>query len=564
MVRPARSGEPQCRLAGGGEGLEGALQDALGADVDPRSGRHLAEHGQPLGLEPAELVPGGEPRHQQRVGDQHARRAGWVRKTATGLPLWTSSVSSSSSSSSVRDDGPQRLVAARGAAGAAVDDQPLAGSSATSGSRLLQSIRRAASWCQPLQRSSVPRGACTLARSPTSASTSRRDGCCGHWHTRTRRRGAGVACARAQRLALLLLVLALRRHSPRPAAAARLQRMMSAGSTSPLYVTGARRGTRCIIVLKGGDIRVERTAACSAHPSSTSSGRSRRAASRGCWRWPSTPTTDRTAASTSPTPTSPGTPGWWSTGLRRATANRANPATQARRCSRSTSPIANHNGGHLAFGPDGSCTSASATAAAAATRSNRPEHGRAAGQDPAHRRQRRPPTDPADNLADGGARDLRLRPAQPLALLVRPRHRRPLDRRRRPGPLRGDRPACRRHAGGGTNFGWSDYEGRHCYKRQPIDRRGCALPGRSSTPHGAGDCSVTGGYVYRGTAIPALQGGYVYADFCSGRVWKATGPPAKADADRRSADASSPRSARGLGGGLFVISLTGTVYRIVP
>jgi hypothetical protein len=34
-------------------------------------------------------------------------------------------------------------------------------------------------------------------------------------------------------------------------------------------------------------------------------------------------------------------------------------------------------------------------------------------------------------------------------------------------------------------------------------------------------CSVTGGYVYRGSAIPRLQGTYLYGDFCSGRVWGA-------------------------------------------
>jgi hypothetical protein len=32
-------------------------------------------------------------------------------------------------------------------------------------------------------------------------------------------------------------------------------------------------------------------------------------------------------------------------------------------------------------------------------------------------------------------------------------------------------------------------------------------------------CSITGGYVYRGKALPALQGHYLYGDFCSGRVW---------------------------------------------
>ena len=56
-----------------GEGLEGALQDALGADVDPRAGRHLAVHGQAEVLEAAELLPVGPVADQVGVRDQHPR-----------------------------------------------------------------------------------------------------------------------------------------------------------------------------------------------------------------------------------------------------------------------------------------------------------------------------------------------------------------------------------------------------------------------------------------------------------------------------------------------------------
>ena len=37
--------------------------------------------------------------------------------------------------------------------------------------------------------------------------------------------------------------------------------------------------------------------------------------------------------------------------------------------------------------------------------------------------------------------------------------------------------------------------------------------------HGSGDCAVIGGYVYRGSAFPGLQGIYLYGDLCSGRIW---------------------------------------------
>ena len=69
----------------------------------------------------------------------------------------------------------------------------------------------------------------------------------------------------------------------------------------------------------------------------------------------------------------------------------------------------------------------------------------------------------------------------------------------------------------GANLGWNAYEGRAVYKRQPIDRSRLVWP-VAVYPHTEG-CSITGGYVYRGSEVPALRGRYVYGDFCSGRLW---------------------------------------------
>jgi glucose/arabinose dehydrogenase len=69
----------------------------------------------------------------------------------------------------------------------------------------------------------------------------------------------------------------------------------------------------------------------------------------------------------------------------------------------------------------------------------------------------------------------------------------------------------------GANLGWNAYEGRAVYKRQPIDRSRLVWP-VAVYPHTEG-CSITGGYVYRGSEVPALRGRYVYGDFCSGRIW---------------------------------------------
>ena len=66
---------------------------------------------------------------------------------------------------------------------------------------------------------------------------------------------------------------------------------------------------------------------------------------------------------------------------------------------------------------------------------------------------------------------------------------------------------------GGLNFGWNMMEGSQCF-RQSCVTTGLTLPVHDYD-HGQG-CSITGGYVYRGAAIPEMQGRYFYSDFCSG------------------------------------------------
>jgi glucose/arabinose dehydrogenase len=71
---------------------------------------------------------------------------------------------------------------------------------------------------------------------------------------------------------------------------------------------------------------------------------------------------------------------------------------------------------------------------------------------------------------------------------------------------------------GGENYGWNIMEGLHCYNSSSCDKTGLTLP-VSEYNHGAGDCSVTGGFVYRGREYAGLQGVYIYGDYCSGRIW---------------------------------------------
>ena len=70
----------------------------------------------------------------------------------------------------------------------------------------------------------------------------------------------------------------------------------------------------------------------------------------------------------------------------------------------------------------------------------------------------------------------------------------------------------------GHNYGWRVMEGAHCF--QPA--RGCATAGLTlpvaEYPNQAPHCAVTGGYVYRGKSVGFLRGTYVFGDYCSGRI----------------------------------------------
>lgn len=75
---------------------------------------------------------------------------------------------------------------------------------------------------------------------------------------------------------------------------------------------------------------------------------------------------------------------------------------------------------------------------------------------------------------------------------------------------------------GGVNYGWNVVEGTRCY---PPPTMSCNTAGLQLPPieydHSAGNCSVTGGYRYRGSGYPGLVGQYFYGDYCSGRIWSA-------------------------------------------
>jgi glucose/arabinose dehydrogenase len=116
----------------------------------------------------------------------------------------------------------------------------------------------------------------------------------------------------------------------------------------------------------------------------------------------------------------------------------------------------------------------------------------------------------------------------------------------------------------GVNFGWSYYEGRHLYKTQAIVRTRLVGP-VTEYSHAVGD-AVVGGYVYRGSAIAALKGDYLYADYGTARVWFKTSPGGAAHiltgASQKLPNVSS--FGQNATGELYLSSLNGKVYKLVP
>ncbi|MGD9695535.1 MAG: sorbosone dehydrogenase family protein [Thermoleophilia bacterium] len=117
----------------------------------------------------------------------------------------------------------------------------------------------------------------------------------------------------------------------------------------------------------------------------------------------------------------------------------------------------------------------------------------------------------------------------------------------------------------GANFGWSAFEGRSRFDGGSA-LRGAHTPPVAQYTHADG-CSVTGGYVYRGARVPALRGRYVFGDYCSGKVWSMRAGPRpgamRDDTSRLRVSLSQITSfGEGPDGDLYVIA-SGVLYRFV-
>lgn len=119
------------------------------------------------------------------------------------------------------------------------------------------------------------------------------------------------------------------------------------------------------------------------------------------------------------------------------------------------------------------------------------------------------------------------------------------------------------NAGRAANYGWRQLEGTICYNPATnCNRTGKTMP-LAVYGHNVG-CSVTGGYVYRGTAYPDLSGVYLFGDYCSGRIWgvDAAGPNAQSVVLLRDTTANISSFGEDQAGNLYLVDHAGDIWLI--
>jgi glucose/arabinose dehydrogenase len=215
-------------------------------------------------------------------------------------------------------------------------------------------------------------------------------------------------------------------------------------------------------------------------------------------------------------------------------------------------PYGNHNGGHLAFGPDGGLYTSFGDGGS--------------GGDPEDRAQ-----DPSSRFGKLLRIDPSTRKVKVAALGLRNPWRFSFDRAN--GDLWiGDvgQNAVeeidwlpRSRLGSLINYGWDVYEGRSSFEQKKLGPGQLVQPVAQYSNPGEG-CSVTGGYVYRGKAVPSAVGRYFYGDYCSGLVWSLKLDGNAASGLRRESFEVDGLSSFGedAAGELYLVSHGGTIYRL--
>jgi glucose/arabinose dehydrogenase len=123
-----------------------------------------------------------------------------------------------------------------------------------------------------------------------------------------------------------------------------------------------------------------------------------------------------------------------------------------------------------------------------------------------------------------------------------------------------------RSSPGLENYGWRVYEGRARFSSEQPNGTGRLVMPVQVYENNGNECSVTGGFVYRGTAVRALRGRYLYGDYCSGRIWSLRIQGGRAVENRQESFRVPQLSSFGedARGELYATSLSGRVYKLVP
>jgi glucose/arabinose dehydrogenase len=121
-----------------------------------------------------------------------------------------------------------------------------------------------------------------------------------------------------------------------------------------------------------------------------------------------------------------------------------------------------------------------------------------------------------------------------------------------------------RRSPGLENYGWDVFEGRARFESKSPNPRGRLVGPVAVYPLSGGHCAVVGGFVYRGTAVPAARGRYFYGDNCSGTIWSLRMAGGRArDVRQESFDIPNVSSFGEDGRGeLYAVSLRGTVHKL--
>ncbi len=300
---------------------------------------------------------------------------------------------------------------------------------------------------------------------------------------------------------------------------------MADGLASPLYVGSAGDGSgRLFVIEQEGRIRVIRDGRLAAEPFLDLSARISSGGERGLLGLAFAPTFATDGRFYVDYTDSDGNTVVAELRAPDPAADRADPASE-RVLLRIDQPYANHNGGGLAFGPDGMLWIATGDGGSAGD-----PHGNGQRLDTLLAKLLR-----IDPTAAGDA-PYRIPPDNPFVGRSKARGEIWAYGLRNPWRFSFDRATHDLWIGdvgqnaleevdhwpagspAGPNFGWNTMEAGACFKPAAgCDRAGLVLP-VVSYRHDAG-CSITGGYVYRGTTVPGLVGTYLYSDYCSGTIW---------------------------------------------